>query len=371
MGGNAPDWSRIHQSKKLGFWSLPLAFFSIPYGLGSRFRNWSYGVGIFRKKSLPGFVISIGNLTVGGTGKTPAVAMLARWALGSGHRPAILSRGYGGKYNKKVLEVSDGKSIKAGPMDTGDEPYLLAKRLSRVPIIISKNRYLAGLFAHEKYGCNFFILDDGFQHMALKRDLDIVLIDAENPFGNGHLLPWGPLREPVSQLARADAFIVTRVSRHGSGAADFIAKEFSSTPVFYSDHRPSEIVFPHLNRAHNPRFINGKPVLAFAGIARPELFKDTLAGLGANVVYFRAFKDHYPFRREDIQALIQIKKRVGAQYILTTEKDWVRIASLEMTFPEIAYLGIEFVFLPEQDGFFKIIKDVVYKEKNFRKKAVK
>jgi tetraacyldisaccharide 4'-kinase len=363
MGGNAPDWSRIHQSKKLGFWSLPLAFFSIPYGLGSRFRKWSYDVGIFEKKSLPGLVISIGNLTVGGTGKTPAVAMLARWALGSGHRAAILSRGYGGKYSEKVLEVSDGNSIKAAPMDTGDEPYLLAKRLSGVPIIISKNRYHAGLFAHEKFGCNFFILDDGFQHMALKRDLDIVLIDAENPFGNGHLLPWGPLREPVSQLARADAFIITRVSQHGSGAMDFVMKKFSSIPIFYSDHRPSKIVFPHSNRAHNPEFINGKPVLAFAGIARPELFKDTLAGLGADVVYFRAFRDHYPFRPEDIQALIQIKKRVGAQYILTTEKDWVRISPLKMIFPEIAYLAIEFVVLPDQDGFFKIIKDVVYKER--------
>jgi len=359
MGGQGPDWSRIHQTESPGIWSFLLAVFSVPYGMASRFRLWFYSRGLLKRKSLPGFVISVGNLTAGGTGKTPAVAMLARWALGKGYRVAILSRGYRGKYNDKVLEVSDGSNIKAGPMETGDEPYLLANKLSRIPLIISKRRYLAGLFAHEKFGCDFFILDDGFQHLELKRDLDIVLIDAENPFGNGHLLPQGPLREPVSQLARADAFILTRVGPHGHKVPDLLTGKFSSTPVFCANHMPSEIVFPCSNEVHEPGFIKGKPVLGFAGIARPEMFRESLVGLGADVVYFKGFKDHYQFKSDDMQALIQTKKRVGAQYILTTEKDWMRIASLDMVFPEAAYLGVEFVLLSDHDRFFKIITDRV------------
>jgi tetraacyldisaccharide 4'-kinase len=357
MGALSPDWSRIHQKKSTGFWNFFLAVFSVPYGMGTWFRLWAYRRGLIKRKSLPGFVISVGNLTAGGTGKTPAVAMLARWALGKGYRVGILSRGYGGKYKTRVLEVSDGSRIKAGPVETGDEPFLLANKLSRVPLMVSKRRYIAGLHAHEKFGCDFFIMDDGFQHLELKRDLDIVLIDAENPFGNGRLLPQGPLREPVSQLARADAFILTRVGPHDHKLPDLLAGKFASTPVFYANHMPSEIVFPHSNEVREPGFIKGKPVLGFAGIARPELFRETLVGLGADVVYFRGFKDHYQFKSEDIQALIQTKKRFGAQYILTTEKDWMRIAPLDMEFFEAAYLGVEFVLLSDHDRFFKIITD--------------
>ena len=127
------------------------------------------------------------NLTAGGTGKTPAACMLAEWARGEGYRIAVLSRGYGGSYREKVLEVSDGNRRHAGQDEAGDEPCLLSRRLLGVPVILSKRRYLAGLFAHEKFGTNFFVLDDGFQHLVLKRDLDIVLVDASDPFGNGRL----------------------------------------------------------------------------------------------------------------------------------------------------------------------------------------
>jgi len=359
MGGGSPDWPRIHQKESLGFWTLPLAFFSIPYAVASKFRSWSYGRGLLKKRSLPGFVVSIGNLTVGGTGKTPAVAMLARWAQGKGYRVAVLSRGYGGKYRDKVLEVSDETSIKADPLETGDEPYLLAKKLPGIPLIISKKRYLAGLFAHEKFGSNFFILDDGFQHLELNRNLDLVLIDAVNPFGNGHLLPRGPLREPFSQLARANVFIITRVGYHGAGdkALNSLKRDFPSTPFFFADHQPSDLVFPFTDQVHDAGFLKDKPILAFAGIALPELFKDTLIRLGADVVYFMGFKDHYRYKQDDIQNLIQMKEKVGARYLVTTEKDWIRIASLELMVPEMACLGIEFVLLSDHDRFFRIVKD--------------
>ncbi len=359
------DWSRIHENKTFGFWSLLLAILSVPYNLGNRFRLWSYKKGLFKKRSLPGIVVSIGNLTVGGTGKTPAVAMLAKWASDKGYRVAILSRGYGGKYKDKVFEVTDGSSIKANPRKTGDESYLLAKKLSGIPLVISKRRYLAGLLAHIKFDCNFFILDDGFQHLELKRDLDLVLIDAKNAFGNGHLLPWGPLREPLSQLRRADVFIITRVSSSGPGDAvpSFLKKEFPSIPVFYADHLPSEIVFPSINKVHKPAFIKGKAVLGFAGIARPDQFKDTLVRLGAEVVYFKGFKDHYQFSGEDILNLIHMKEKTGAQYLLTTEKDWIRISSLGLVCHDMAYLCVEFVLLSEPKKFFSMITDDILKQR--------
>ncbi len=368
MGIFEPDWSRIHQKESLGLWSPFLAFFSILYGVGCRFRLWAYSKGVFKRRSLPGFVVSIGNLTTGGTGKTPAVVMLARWARSKGYHVAILSKGYGGRYKGKVLEVSDGSRIKANPRESGDEPYLLAKKLPGIPVVISGKRFLAGLFAHKKFGCDFFILDDGFQHLDLKRDLDLVLIDSDNPFGNGHLLPWGPLREPFNQLARADASILTRVSPHGPGerALDFLKETFPTIPMFRADHLPSSVVFPHKNEVREPGFLKGKRTLAFAGIAKPEVFRHTLIGLGADVVYFKGFKDHYQFKRGEIQALIQMKEKLGAQYLLTTEKDWMRMASSAPVYPDMAHLCLEFVLLSDQDGFFRIIKDGI---NNVRKPA--
>ena len=361
MGVFGPDWSQIHQKETSGLLSVVLAFFSVLYGAGVKLRLRAYSGGLFKRKSLPGFVVSIGNLTVGGTGKTPAVIMLAKWALNEGFRVALLSRGYGGRYRKKVLEVSDGNSIKADPRDAGDEPYLLAKKLSGIPVVISGKRYAAGIFAHEKFGCNFFILDDGFQHLELRRDLDLALIDAAKPFGNGHLLPRGPLREPVDQLARADACILTRCGVQGSGdkLLNFLGEGSPAIPIFYADHLPEKVVFPFLDEVHEPGILKGKRVVAFAGIARPEIFKQTLVGLGADPVYFKGFRDHYIFKQDEIQALIHMKDKLGAQYLITTEKDWVRIASVVPACHDMAYLCIEFALLSDQDDFFRMIKNEI------------
>ena len=359
MGLLSRDWSRIHRTKSLGPLSIPLAACSVPYAVASRFRWLAYEHGLFKRKSLPGVVVSIGNLTAGGTGKTPLTAMLAKWAHAKGYGVAVLSRGYGGNTREKVLEASDGKNIKASPSEAGDEPYLLAKKLPSVPVVISKKRYHAGMFACERHGSNFFILDDGFQHMALERDLDLVLLDASEPFGNGRLLPWGPLREPISQLSRADAFILTRTSPYDRNIPDVIKRKFPSTPVFHADHVPSELVFPHSSEARDPGSIQGEPVVAFAGIAHPELFAQTLHTLAARVVLFKGFRDHYRYTKEDIEALLRIKERVGARYLITTEKDWVRIAQLNVVSPEIAYLDIEFAFLSGYDEFIKIVEDCI------------
>ncbi len=352
-------WSKIQQKKSPGLWSVILAPLSIGYGIGIRFRLSAYRYKPQKRKSLPGFVVSIGNLTIGGTGKTPTVIMLAKWASNEGYRVSVLSRGYRGRYKEDFLEVSDGSAIKAGPLETGDEPYLIARKLTGVPIVISRKRFKAGLFAHKKFGCNFFILDDGFQHLELKRDLDLALLDASNPFGNGHLMPWGPLREPIDQLGRADAFIITRSNENPAidKIVGFLKEKFPSSPIFYGDHLPEKVVFPFSNEALSPEFLEGKRVFAFAGIARPESFKETLIRLGADLVYFRGYRDHYKFKKNEIQDLIKMKKKHGADYLITTEKDWVRIASFASMYPELAYLCIQFNLLSGKDDFFRMVKD--------------
>ena len=365
MGVLWPDWDRVHQDKSFGFWSPFLAFFSILYGAGIRLRLSAYRRKRFKRKSLPGFVVSIGNLTAGGTGKTPAVIMLARWALKEGYRVAVLSRGYRGRYREKFLEVSDGEAIKADPQESGDEAYLLARKLPGIPIVISRKRYIAGSFAHGKFGTNFFVLDDGFQHLELKRDLDLVLMDAASSFGNGHLLPWGPLREPIDQLARADIAILTRFSNQNSAqrTTDLLNEKFPAIPIFCADHEPEKVVFPQLNESHEPDFLKGKRVLAFAGLARPEVFRETLTRLGADLVYFKSFRDHYRFKPNEIQALIQMREELGAQYLLTSEKDWVRMAAFAPMCPEMGYLSIKFTMVSDQDGFYKMIKGAIKSKK--------
>ena len=358
MGGIGPDWAQVHQGASPVLWFPLLAGLSFLYGAGVRIRLSAFKMRLLKRKSLPGFVVSIGNLTAGGTGKTPAVIMLAKWALKEGYRVAILSRGYGGRSKEKVLEVSDGEVIKVDPRDSGDEPNLIARKLTGIPVIVSRKRFNAGLFAHRKFDTNFFILDDGFQHLEIKRDLDLVLIDATSPFGNGHLLPWGPLREPVDQLARADAALLTRFRNQGS-AEETLASlnlKFPAIPFFCADHMPASVIFPQSNDVRELDFLKGKRIVAFAGIARPQEFKETLTRLGADLVYFKGFRDHHRFKPQEIRAMIQKKKKFGAQYLLTSEKDWVRIAEFAPVCPEMGYLTIRFALVMAQNRFFGMIK---------------
>jgi tetraacyldisaccharide 4'-kinase len=352
------DWARIHDQKSFSAMTPALACFSFLYGAAVQLRVKASLVK--KKNTLPGFVVSVGNLTVGGTGKTPAAIMIAQWAAAEGFQPAVLSRGYGGKRNEEVLEVSDGKNLHARLAEAGDEPYLIAKKLPGIPVIVSPNRYRAGLLAHEKHAADFFILDDGFQHLALTRDLDLVLMDSHRPFGNGHLLPWGPLREPLYQLSRADAFVLTRANPDGKDATgateEFLRSRFQK-PLFLSAHVPEEIVFPHENKEYNTTFLKGKRVIAFAGLARPNAFRETVIGLGAEIVSFKAFKDHHVYAPDQIQQLIREKDRAGADCLLTTEKDWVRTEGAMKECPDLAYLRIRFAIASESKTFFEMIKE--------------
>lgn len=364
-----PDWSYIHTERRFHYGTAPLAVMSFLYGLGARLRLAAMKKR--RKKELPGFTISIGNLTAGGTGKTPATIMIASWARAEGYNVAVLSRGYRGTYDKKVFVVSDGHDIKAGPDQAGDEPFLMARRLNGIPVLVSKDRYLAGLIAHERFGTDFFILDDGFQHLILRRDLDIVLIDASNPFGNGHLLPWGPLREPIKQLQRADAIVFSRYgSSHSAYDEEKDMKErLEGKVLFRADHRPEKVVFPFKGSAYGPEFLKGKRIAAFAGIARPEAFRETLISMGADLVSFTGFKDHYVFSVDDFRGLIAEKERRGAEYLMSTEKDWVRLEGLIPGYPDMAFLEIQFTFVSGREEFFDMVRER-YKNRSILRSSV-
>jgi len=358
MDAQGVRWSYLYEKGLPGMWTPFLGMGSFLYGAAVRCRLVAYGAGLLKRKALPGFVVSVGNITVGGTGKTPAVIMLAQWAKEEGYRVAVLSRGYGGSYDTDVLEVSNTTHVKSSAQECGDEPYLLATKLPGIPVIVSKNRYAAGMRAHDRFDSNLFVLDDGFQHVALKRDLDLVLIDSSNGFGNGHLLPLGPLREPIVELARGDAYVLTRWQNSSSGdeLIHFLRSRFPDKPIFRGEHMPKDVVFPIAGERRPPDFLGGKRVLAFAGIARPNVLWETLTRLGADVVHRKGFRDHHPFGREDFQELLDAKDRMGAEYLITTEKDWVRVAHLASNQPSVGYMDVRFELINDKEDFYGMLR---------------
>jgi tetraacyldisaccharide 4'-kinase len=358
------DWSTLHSDRRNDPFRFFLAVLSHLYNGGVKTRFLAYRLGILRHRRLPAFVVSIGNLGVGGTGKTPAVRTLAGWALDQGYRPAVLSRGYGGSFRGKVLVVSDGTRIEPAPGASGDEPYLLAQMLSQVPVIVSRARYRGGLFACERFSSNFLILDDGFQHLELYRDLDIVLLDASDPFGNGFSLPRGPLREPIDQLRRADALVLTRSSREKKTdeVLAYLSRNFPETPVFLGDHVPGHIVFPVRGEKIDTQDLYDARVIAFAGIAHPKYFHETLEDLGVKVLAFKAFEDHHVYTPREIRALLEEREEQGARHILMTGKDWVKVQQTGVISPEMGYVDIQFRILEGADAFFHLVRDAFEKK---------
>ncbi|HDR14733.1 MAG TPA: tetraacyldisaccharide 4'-kinase [Desulfobacteraceae bacterium] len=348
-----PIWTELHRKDSHGFWTPLLAAASAAYGLGLSLCP-SPSV-----KRLPGFVLSVGNIVAGGSGKTPAVIMLARWAKQCGHRTAVLSRGYRGSFRGRVLEVSGERSVNPEADRGGDEPWLIAESISGVPVIVARKRYDAGVYARRKFGSTFFVLDDGFQHRELARDFDLVLMDAVEPWGNGHLLPRGPLREPIASLERADAVVLTRSGRGDNGAAvkHVLRSRGLTMPVFLAEHSPDCIVGPGGENISSDR-LNGLKVVAFSGIGAPASFMRSLEGLGAEVAHFEAFPDHHPFTSRELGGLEKIRRRTGAEWLVTTEKDWMRIRASGMRCPvSIRFLRIAFSLLPGSEGLLKMISE--------------
>jgi len=305
---------------------LPLlSSLSLLYGLGARLRRGLYAHAWLQVKRLPVPVVSVGNLTVGGTGKTPMVALLARLLAEQGKKVAVLSRGYRGAA-KDVTCISDGKQIYARPPEVGEEAYWLARALPGVAVYTSPVRHTAGLAAWRELKSELFLLDDGFQHFQLHRDLDVVLLDAQSPFGNGRLLPRGPLREPISTLTAAQVLILTRfrADRHQE-QLKVLQEKFPGKTVLTAAILPTKVkLFPE-GREMPLESLKNQNLLAFAGLARPRVFSDTLLDLGVNLTGCRDFPDHYAFKPHDLDTLMREAPTLGAAGLITTAKDWARL----------------------------------------------
>jgi tetraacyldisaccharide 4'-kinase len=270
-------------------------------------------------------VVSVGNLAVGGTGKTPVTAALARLFQAHGQKVAILSRGYGGQ-QRGVTCLSDGQNMFHKPPQVGEEAYWLARSLPGVVVYTGASRYEAGLAAWEQFRPDLFLLDDGFQHFQLHRDLDLVLLDAAAPFGNGHLLPRGTLREPKSALNAAQALILTRYQgeRDRLTLTDLQAAFPRQTVLTAAIEPTAARLFPG-GREEAPSALTGRNLLAFAGLARPEVFQKTLKELGVSLAGFRAFPDHYALTPPELDSLVREAQASGAAALVTTAKDWARL----------------------------------------------
>lgn len=279
------------------------------YGIGMRLRTAFYASGLLRSRRLPGAVISVGNLTAGGTGKTPMVLWIAEQLSAEGHRPAILTRGYRG------LGQNDATAATAA-----DEVALLRHRLNgRAQFGVGKDRYKSGL-ALTKDGAEWFILDDGFQHLALQRDANIVLLDATDPFGGGGILPAGRLREPRSGMARADIVVITRTSR--APALEALVGRFTSAPVFYAQMRLDAVVrAPSMKEALPESERWQSKFFAFCGIGNTAAFFDDLRNWDFSVVGQRSFADHHRYSDAEIRDLEGAAAAAGAHALICTEKD--------------------------------------------------
>ncbi len=334
-------WREEEGADPTGMVRAVLGLLSLPYQGAVAARNRLYDRGILRQERLPCPVISVGNLTVGGTGKTPTVILIARMLRGEGRRPAVLSRGYGGAARSPVNTASDGKQVLMGWRDAGDEPILIAKAVPGVPVLTGPERIRTGRAAIEQYGADVLILDDAFQHRALFRDLDIVILDATRPLGNSSLLPQGPLREPQEALWRAHLLI-----RTGDPETEGPLPHAPSLPSFRGVHRPRELVKAATGHPLPLAELYGKKVCAFAGIAHPEAFRRSLAVLGAEIVSYRDFPDHHPYRTSDLEALRRLAGDSAADRIVTTEKDGIRLADFPDFLEELSLLRIGMEITP-------------------------
>jgi tetraacyldisaccharide 4'-kinase len=305
----------------LGVFTLLSMVYLLLHGI----RLLAYKLGLRRVRSLPRAVISVGNLTVGGTGKTPFVEKLSRLALEMKHKPVILSRGYGSKNGV-----------------ASDEALLLKENLPNVPHYTGASRYEAGLNALNEVHPDVFLLDDGFQHWQLRRDMDIVLVDALNPFGYGRLTPRGMLREPLGALRRADVFVITRgdqvESRILEVLKESLAKFNSGAPVFVSRHRVSGIRNVRNQKEMQIASLKGRKVLGFCGIGNPRAFHGLLIHLGVQVAAFHAFRDHFRYTQELLELMVKEGMLLNCEFLATTQKDAVKLRDVKSDLPILEIL---------------------------------
>lgn len=331
---------KVVHGKEHGFWPgiilRVLTAFSLLYTLGVKCKLALYQHGWLRRKCLPCLVISLGNITLGGTGKTPTAQVMARTMRDMGYKVAVLNRGYRGTWRGRVGVVSDGRKIYMTAAEAGDEAYLLAKNLPGVPVLIGRRRYLTGRFAYEQFGADVVILDDGYQHWQLYRDLDIVLIDAMSSFGNNHVLPRGTLREPLPHLNRAHAFLLTKTDQAANGTEQLrqtITRYNPQAAIVESIHKPCYFIEitdwykGAVRKKVSLEAVRGRAVMVMSAIGNPASFEHSIARLGAARVEPVRYPDHHDYTMAEMQHVLQRAVDDGAAAIITTEKDAVKIPS--------------------------------------------
>lgn len=320
--------SKLHYEKNLNNIDKIVLFclkiVSIPYFIGSALKNYLYKKGVLKSYDLNCNIISVGNLTTGGTGKTPLTAEIANYLIAQGNKVCIVSRGYKGKLNNKNTNIiSDGENIFYESAMSGDEPYWLAKNCKGAVVITCADRKQGILTGKNKFNCNKFILDDGFQHQKVKRDLNLLVIDGEKKFGNELILPAGPLREPLTEIYRADKIIVVNKKTNARGLRGYkkVLEKALNKPVFLCNMK---LDIPY-NILTNENY-NYERVLAFCAIGQPEQFFNLIS---ANVVMQKIFEDHHSYTEKDMEHLIELAKTHNATALITTEKDAVKIKNLK------------------------------------------
>ncbi|MFQ5521774.1 MAG: tetraacyldisaccharide 4'-kinase, partial [Candidatus Methylomirabilia bacterium] len=292
---------------------LPLAVLAVGYRSFLGVRGVLYTSGVLKSRRLPCRVISIGNLTLGGTGKTPAVELAVKTLQRSGIESAVVSRGYG-RRTRGPLVVADRNRIRVEPAQAGDEPFLLARRLPGTPVVVGEDRYEAGRLCLERFAVPALVLDDAFQHRTVEKDLEIVMLSGEAPWGNGHLFPRGSLREPVEVLARAHLIVVTGDAddRTLQTIRKRVKTQNPDGDVVTARDEPVECWKLQSGEAVGLTNLRGVHLYAFAGIARPPNFVRTLDELGVSLKGFTAFPDHHWYRAEELETLARAARSAGA-----------------------------------------------------------
>jgi tetraacyldisaccharide 4'-kinase len=320
---------------------------SLAYGLGVRLRNRMYRSGALKTFEVGAPVISVGNLTTGGTGKTPLVAWLAAKIAASNRSVCILTRGYRRNSSGRII-VSDNQRLLADVEVAGDEPFLIAQELEgRAAVVCDADRVAAAEWAIENLASEVFILDDAFQHQRIRRDFNILVIDATNPWGNRKLLPAGILREPISQLERADCIVITRADEaEPSGLRAEIEALAKNLPIFTA--RMKLVQTRSLGLPQIDANLRQDPVAAFCGIGNPNSFFSLLRREGFDVVHTRAFRDHHRYSQGDIDRLVADASAGGANALVTTAKDAVKLTSLNFELPCLV-VDVEVEIDHEQD----------------------
>ncbi|MBR1590130.1 MAG: tetraacyldisaccharide 4'-kinase, partial [Acidaminococcaceae bacterium] len=345
---------------------------SYVYGFGARVNLWMYEAGFLPRRKLDCCVISIGNITVGGTGKTPTAQRVAMIIKDMGYRVVILNRGYRSHWDKPLGVVSDGKKIYMTSYEAGDEAYLMAKMMPGIPVVIGKNRDVTGRYAVEEMNAEVIIMDDGYQHWQLNRDLDIVLVDTLNLFGNGYLLPRGILREPLSHLDRADMFFFTKSDQSSlltrTSLAENIRQYNTEAPIIESIHHAKEFVeiadwYKGIQQNPVPlEDLKGKKVMVFSAIGNPSSFEQNVSGCGLDILEAIRYPDHHDYGMLEMQYIGERAAELQADALITTGKDAVKIPTEFIYFNRdipLYVMNMDIMITKNEDAFEKKLTDTV------------